>query len=759
MRETSPKTTTKKPPWYQKFVPYLSLAVFIGIILFFLVYLKSDPVCTTPSCLAVGRLLASSLNTSVDPCEDFAAYACSGWAAAHPIPVGKSKYTTFEPLFEKLDNFLRNIFEHQESFKEKNGGIYQQSKSVLLQLDLYRECTNWTARDRRGLEPLKKLLIKVLGAEWPALNESSLEGVRQVELKNGNFLQTLAQISALDINKLVDPFVEKDFNNTKVKNINFDSPTQTLTQMEFTNVDGLFDNEVKAHENNVYDFVQFFLSGSANFSSSLNFTTKNVVISRFKEVLALEKSLAMAKLPESQDQDPAVWYNKMSLEEFTNMTGNVLNYTDYLNELAVLYKLPYRFNDTDLVIVRDIGYYKQLSKILTETPPLTLHNYLGYQLARFWSLFTDNSFWDYYLEQTVPEEPFWKNCLERVDRWVASHLYVRQKVLPVTKEKAEEIVEELQEVFVEEVLKKDVNWLDEQTRRKALEKAAQTYFHVAYPDWLLNGNELDRIAFHYPPVELPRVVEGHYFESSLEVTRMGNAAAAAFRKLHQPINVAQDFPAEPFDVNGYAYHKKNVVVILAGLLQPPKFDPTVPAYVTLGGLGSFTGHEITHHFDEVGALYDLNGNLANWFSPTTKERFESKLQCFVEQYEAIVDQQTGVRLNGSLTLGENIADNGGLRMAFRALEKRLKRDIDRKERLKLPQMEKFTPQQIFFISYAHLWFEHYLTEAKKDAIYHKVHLPGEYRINVPLSNFEPFSAAFQCPLGSKMNPKKKCRLW
>ncbi len=131
----------------------------------------------------------------------------------------------------------------------------------------------------------------------------------------------------------------------------------------------------------------------------------------------------------------------------------------------------------------------------------------------------------------------------------------------------------------------------------------------------------------------------------------------------------------------------------------------------------------------------------------------------MEQYEAIVDQQTGVRLNGSLTLGENIADNGGLRMAFRALEKRLKRDIDRKERLKLPQMEKFTPQQIFFISYAHLWFEHYLTEAKKDAIYHKVHLPGEYRINVPLSNFEPFSAAFQCPLGSKMNPKKKCRLW
>lgn len=192
-------------------------------------------------------------------------------------------------------------------------------------------------------------------------------------------------------------------------------------------------------------------------------------------------------------------------------------------------------------------------------------------------------------------------------------------------------------------------------------------------------------------------------------------------------------------------------------MQPPFFEPSLPFYLNYGAIGMIISHEITHHFDDEGAQYDLNGNLVNWWSAETRNRFGAGQKCFVEQYESIVDQQTGVRLNGSRTLGENIADSG-VRLAYLAVEARLKRD-DKDVPQKLPKVEQFSPKQLFFLSFAQNWCEQYRVKEKKALLNQDAHMPGEYRINVPLSNLEQFSQVFSCPAGSKMNPAKKCRLW
>ena len=195
--------------------------------------------------------------------------------------------------------------------------------------------------------------------------------------------------------------------------------------------------------------------------------------------------------------------------------------------------------------------------------------------------------------------------------------------------------------------------------------------------------------------------------------------------------------------------------ITAALLQPPFFDPTLPSYLNYGAIGTVIGHELTHLFDDKGAQFDAGGNLVNWWSAATKSKFTQMTSCFVDQYESIVDQQTGVRLNGKRSLGENLSDNNGVRQAFLTMEGRLKREKVQK----LPQMEHFTPKQLFFLFFAQVWCDQHRPKLKKTMLEQWTHMPGEYRINVPLSNLEQFSQAFNCPSGSRMNPVKKCRLW
>jgi predicted metalloendopeptidase len=212
----------------------------------------------------------------------------------------------------------------------------------------------------------------------------------------------------------------------------------------------------------------------------------------------------------------------------------------------------------------------------------------------------------------------------------------------------------------------------------------------------------------------------------------------------------------PAVVNAAYQPDQNSITIPAGILQLVFFNESRPDYLNYGSIGSVIGHEITHGFDDQGAQYDQNGNLNNWWSQKTQIEFNKRAQCFVEQYGSIKDARINMSLNGLNTLGENIADNGGLRGAYDAYQTKVAKKVDAGL---LPGFEDFTLDQLFFISYANNWCSLIRNEKLRQQVLYDPHSPSKYRVNVPLSNFDKFSGAFQCKANSNMLPTTRCLLW
>ncbi|XP_049514995.1 membrane metallo-endopeptidase-like 1 [Dermacentor silvarum] len=210
------------------------------------------------------------------------------------------------------------------------------------------------------------------------------------------------------------------------------------------------------------------------------------------------------------------------------------------------------------------------------------------------------------------------------------------------------------------------------------------------------------------------------------------------------------------DVNAYYSADSNEIVIPGGILQDPFFQEGLPSYINLGAIGSIIGHEISHGYDDEGSQYDGKGWLVDWWSNETEEEFNKRKACFIHQYGSIVNPVTKSQIHGENTVGENIADNGGVRLAF-ATHVRLSEDDNVQV---LPGLEEFTPEQLFFISYALLWCRSTRPEIG-DEVMSDVHSPNRYRVNIPLRNMEEFEAAFQCKTGAPMQagPKDRCVLW
>lgn len=198
-----------------------------------------------------------------------------------------------------------------------------------------------------------------------------------------------------------------------------------------------------------------------------------------------------------------------------------------------------------------------------------------------------------------------------------------------------------------------------------------------------------------------------------------------------------------------------LLVFPAGILQGHFFGSNRPNYLNYGAIGSVVGHEITHGFDDVGSQFDENGNLKNWWAPTTSKSFKIKSQCLVDQYGAIRDKQTNLKLNGIITLGENIADNGGVQFGYLAYKKYVERHGTEN---RLPGLD-YTPEQMFWLGWAQSWCSLYKTESKKIQILKDPHPPGSYRVIFPLKNNKYFANDFKCQINSAMNPNKKCKVW
>ncbi|XP_062889109.1 membrane metallo-endopeptidase-like 1 isoform X3 [Mobula hypostoma] len=350
---------------------------------------------------------------------------------------------------------------------------------------------------------------------------------------------------------------------------------------------------------------------------------------------------------------------------------------------------------------------------------------------------------------TTVEDARWRECARYTNfnmRNAVGALYVREAFNGDSKKMVKDLIDKIREVFIETL--DELEWMDPASKQKAQEKVMAIKEQIGYPDYILEEDNprLDREYAHL------NFSETKYFENNLEILKAG--AQKVLRKLREQMD-QNIWMIGAAIVNAFYSPNRNLIVFPAAILQPPFFSKHQHQALNFGGIGMVIAHEIIHGFDDNGRNFDKDGNLYDWWSNFSATHFKDRSRCIVNQYGNYTwDLAGGQNVSGINTLSENIADNGGIRQAYKAYMKWVKR----RGEVKLPGLN-LTHKQLFFLNFAQVWCGSYRPEYASQVIKTEVHTPLKFRVIGSLQNFEAFAEAFQCSRGNAMHPAKKCRVW
>lgn len=511
-----------------------------------------------------------------------------------------------------------------------------------------------------------------------------------------------------------------------------------------------------------------------------------------KDVLEFETAIASIMLPQDQRRNDETMYHKYSLKEFTQQAP-FLNWTKYfddayefhsktsisfssqLKKLPLNYTLAYTNHSSqtehksekpsmitrkiitqdEYAVVYSPEYFQDLTTLLrnqmkTARGKITVANYLGWSVIQSLTPSLPESFRDAskVLRKTLMGsegiEPNWRWCVtdtNQVMGFALGAMFVRKVFKGESKARVEEMINSIREAFQENM--DSLEWMDSNTRQLAREKADHIKQMIGFPEFIMNS---ERLGNKYEGLELE---EDNYFGNNIKVNVL--SLRENMERINKPSN-RTEWEMTPPMVNAYYTPTKNQIVLPAGILQTPFYNLAYPDSLNYGAMGVVLGHELTHAFDDQGREYDKDGNLEKWWYNETLRNFEERVKCLVDQYNDYkIDDN---HINGKQTLGENIADNGGLKAAFRAYS----RWADKHPSPRLPGLN-LTNSQLFFVGFAQVWCSNSTPEALRLQILNDVHAPAEYRVIGTLSNSEDFVREFDCPTNSKMNAQKKCTVW
>ncbi|XP_026670737.1 neprilysin-2 isoform X1 [Ceratina calcarata] len=682
-----------------------------------------EGVCYTPECIHTASRLLTNMDLEVEPCDDFYDFACGGFLKSTTIPDDKTSVNTFTGISDDLQKQLRISIEEKSSPDEP--------KPFRLVKNLYKACMNKTLIEQQGLDPLLNILRKLGG--WPVL-----EGGQWNE-DAFNWKESVYKFREMgySVDYFIDFSIGVDLKNSTKRIIDLDQASLGLSREYLSK--GFDDKIVQAYYNYMVDIAVIL---GAN---------KTDAMSELKESLEFEMNLANISLPNEKRRNATLLYNPMTVQELSNNYPSV-PWKEYFNTLLAP---NIQVDENEVVIVSVPSYITNLEKLLDSTPKRVQANYVMWRAAASSvSYLTDDIRkrqlqYSTALSGRTERESRWKECTDTVSGSLAisvGAMYVRKYFKEDAKKNAVEMVADIREEFTK-ILKK-VDWMDDETRKSALKKAASMSSHIAYPDELLDDKKLEEF---YEKLEL---TTDNYLEGILNLTLFG--VEYSFSKLRKPVNKSDWVThGRPAIVNAFYSSIENSIQFPAGILQGAFFSNDRPRYMNYGAIGFVIGHEITHGFDDQGRQFDKDGNLVDWWAPQTKENYLERAECIIHQYGNYTVEDVGLNLNGINTQGENIADNGGIKEAYLAYQEWVKRNH---AEAKLPGLP-YTPEQLFWISAANTWCSKYRPEAMKLRITTGFHSPGKFRVLGPLSNMEEFAKDFNCPVGSKMNPEKKCSVW
>jgi putative endopeptidase len=681
------------------------------------VTVSGNPKVVTPDPKVVSKrkfIDPANMDLSVKPGDNFYLYANGTWIKKTPIPSSKTRWGSFDALAEESSQALKKLLEEAATDPGKtaaDGDTKYAGKTDLMKRvgDYYASAMDSAAIEKLGYKPIKPFLDGITALS------SKAEALKQINyLRSQSITSPLYRIGVGQDAKDVTKYI-----------ISIGQGGTTLPDRDYYLKTDARSQKIRT-DYSAYIIKLFTLIGENNVQAMANAVT----------VIQLETALAQAQMSRVEMRDPNKLYNKFSIAELSTKTPN-------LNWATILPELGYK-EKQETVIVSNPKFMMFIDSLLNKVPLDDWKVYLKWGVLRDASAYLSSEFvqanfaYNQALSGQKEQTPRWQRMSGLIDRQLGDllgQLYVDKYFNQAAKARMLELVNNLQSTFNSRI--KNLDWMSEITKQRALGKLQSFVKKIGFPDKWKNyaGIEIKRDDFYG---NLRRCSQWAYNDN---VSRLG-----------KPIDKTE-WAMSPPTVNAYYSPQKNEIVFPAGILRFPFFDFEADDAINYGGIGAVIGHEMTHGFDDQGRQFDADGNLEDWWTKTDADEFKKRADEVVKQYNGYTILDT-IHVNGKLTLGENLADLGGLSIAYEAFKKT-------KQGQSTEKIDGFTPDQRFFLNWSQVWRSNILPEAAAQRIVTDNHSPGMYRSNGPLTNMEAFYKAFDVKFGDKMYkaPDQRTKIW
>jgi putative endopeptidase len=650
---------------------------------------------------------AAAIDKSADPCTDFYQYACGNWVKENPIPPDQTRWARSFSLLQERNRYL--LWEDLDAASRDPKTPLQKQYG-----DFYAACMNTDLVEKKGLMPLE-----------PALKQIA-------ELQDARKLGTL--VGALQAEGAPAPLfrfgVEQDQKDSTRQIASIAQGGLSLPDRDYYLVEH-FAQIRKQYVDHVTKM--FTLAGD----------TPEQAAKEANSVMAIETALAKASMSRTELRDPANRYHIYALDDFQRLAPD-FDFSIYFRDVKA--------GQFDSLNVATPNFFKALGELIAGQPAGAWKSYLRWHVIHGSAMnlsppFFDENFAFFGKTLAGQKEPLarWKQCTAMTDRALGEAVgqdWVKRNFPPEAKATMDRLVTALEKAMGDDI--KTLPWMSDDTKKAAEQKLAMIRNKIGYPEkWRsYAGLKVERDDL------IGNAQRSAVFERDYNLSHLG-----------KPVD-EKEWDMTPPTVNAYYAPPLNDINFPAGILQPPFFDFKIDPAVNFGGIGVVIGHEMTHGFDDQGSKYDGNGNVREWQTAEDRKEFTERTNCIANEYSGFQaapahDDLPEQNLNGRLTLGENTADNGGLRIAYMALLDALAsegKSIDEK-------IDGYTEAQRYFIGFAQVWCQNQTEQEGRQRALTDPHSPGRWRVNGSVQNFDEFGKAFGCTKGQPMYPANSCRVW
>ena len=646
------------------------------------------------------RFSPGMLDPAVQPCDDFYAYACGRWKEQNPIPGDRASWGRFNELGERGEYILRDILEKASVASSKRTPLEQKIG------DYYASCMDAAAIERKGMLPL----------------HADLALIAKIKTTQ-DLTAAIAYLHHKGVNVLFAPGSGADYKDASHVIAEVGPGGMGLPERDY-----YFRKDDKSEELRkqyvAHVAKMFSLLGDAPETASAEART----------VLEVETGLATGALNVVKRRDPVNIYHKMTRAELVALAPD-FGWEKYFSEIATPTFSSLNVSEPD--------FMKNMNGLLTSISVADWKTYLRWHLVHDNATvlprkFADENFefFSKTLQGTKEQPPRWKRCVRATNGDLGEAL--GQRYVEVTfgaegKQRTLKMVNTIEAALREDIT--TLPWMSDATKEHALKKLKAITNRIGYPDKWRDYTKYN-------------VVRGDAFGNSQRAATF--EFARELKKIGQSVDKGE-WPYPPSTVNASYNPLQNNITFPAGILQPPFYDNDADDAMNFGGIGAVVGHELTHGFDDRGRQFDLDGNLTDWWKPADADEFKTRAKCVVDEYSGFTAVDD-VKVNGELTLGENVADNGGLRVAYMALLAALAGKDP-------APIDGLTAQQRFFLGWANVWCQNRTDAVTRLAAQTDPHSPGKYRVNGTVSNLPEFKEAFHCKGDAPMVRQNSCRVW